>query len=81
MTVQSTSAEVLPIEFGVDTVYVRTNIQQKHDNENNTNYFEYDEVQYSLKDYLQILLKQQDERDQAIAELSQLIGGLIKNGI
>ena len=50
MKIQGTQQTVSSIEFNVDTVYIRTNIQRIETDEFTG--WEYDEEQYSLKEYL-----------------------------
>ena len=49
--IQSTAQTVVTPEINVDTVYVRTNIQDIHDEENPV-LWQYDEVQYTLNEYM-----------------------------
>lgn len=57
--VRGTQETVPEIEINVDTVYVRTNIQRKSEQlegiEEPFNYWEYDEKQYTLREWNQVL--------------------------
>lgn len=66
--VQGTQERVPPIELNVDTVYIRTNIVQKF-NEDNLPYWEYEEKQLTFDEYFRQIIP---DNEQAIAELSQL---------
>lgn len=49
--VQSTAPSVITPDINVDTVYVRVNIQDIH-NEENPVLWQYDETQYGINEYL-----------------------------
>lgn len=87
--VQGTQEKVLPLELNVDTVYIRENIIQKKD-ENDNPYWEYDETQLSFEEYFKKIIPEQEQAigeltvlfstyqsqiDSAIADLTMLIGG------
>lgn len=63
--VRGTMKSVPNIEVNKDTVYIRSNI--KEINEDNFKGFEYDEIQYGVKEYVENLSSTQDV--QAIAML------------
>lgn len=67
--VQGTQEKVLPLELNVDTVYIRKNIVQKTD-ENNNPYWEYDETQLTFEEYFKQIIP---EQEQAIGELTTLL--------
>lgn len=67
MKIQGTQEEVPSIEFNVDTVYIRSNIQ-RIETEAFTGW-EYDEEQYPLREYLSKMAK---ENDLLTAENEQL---------
>lgn len=67
--VQGTQEKVLPLELNVDTVYIRKNIVQKTD-ENNNPYWEYDEAQLTFEEYFKQVIP---EQEQAIGELTTLL--------
>lgn len=60
--VQGSQVTVPELEVNVDTVYERTNIQKKSKQDELTNtiyeYWQYDEKQYTFKEWLQILSDQ-----------------------
>lgn len=67
--VQST-VRPIELEVDVDTVFSRSNIHEiEKDGET---FYEYDEIQYTMQEYLRDCLPQ---LQLAIAELSTLIGG------
>ena len=87
--VRGTQEKVLPLELNVDTVYIRKNVVQKKDEDNNS-YWEYDETQLTLEEYFKKVLPEnelaiielssifadyQAQIDDALAELSMAIGG------
>ena len=47
--VRGTQKKVLPLELNVDTVYIRKNIVQKKDEDDNS-YWEYDETQLTFEE-------------------------------
>lgn len=57
--VRGTMQEVRPIDCNIDTVYVRTNIT-KIEEENFTGW-EYDEIQYDLKEFLELKAKENED--------------------
>ncbi len=57
--VQGTQAKVEEIEFNVDTIYIRSNIQKKikidEQTQEKKEYWQYDEKQYSFNEYVALL--------------------------
>lgn len=78
--VQGTQEIVPSVEIGVTTVYVREDIERRTDSEGNP-YWNYTEYQYTLPEYIEIISNQnttdKENIDNAIAELSIVIGGLM----
>ena len=85
LKIQGTQETISPIEFNVDTVYIRTNIQRIE-----TDVFsgwEYDEEQYNIKDYLvkmannNLILSEENNllraQNEAISERSDFLEELI----
>ena len=87
-SVKGTQLYVPRIEINIDTVYIRENIKEKYDEENHR-YWEYDEIQLSIPEYFKNIIPEnekaigelsllfssyQSQVDQALAELSILIG-------
>lgn len=87
--VRGTQQTVPKLEINVDTVYIRDNIVEKYDEENNK-YWEYDEIQLTFSEYFKRIIPEnenaiaelsalfssyQEQVDNALAELSILIGG------
>ena len=87
--VRGTQQTVPKLEVNVDTVYIRDNIVEKYDEENNK-YWEYDEIQLTFSEYFKRIIPEnenaiaelsalfssyQEQVDNALAELSILIGG------
>ena len=62
--VRGTMATVISLEVNVDTVYVRSNIIRV-DNEQFTGW-EYDEIQYGVKEYITLISEQSDKNTGAI---------------
>jgi len=62
--VSGTMATVMQLEVNVDTVYVRSNIIRV-DNEQFTGW-EYDEIQYGVKEYIALISEKSDENTGAI---------------
>ena len=63
------SAEVIPnVEVNKDTVYIRSNILSV--NEDNFKGWEYDEIQYEVKEYIESLSPTQD-----VQAMAMLIAG------
>lgn len=60
----------LPLEIGVDTVYVRENIKRVSVDE--TEMWQYDETQYTIEEYDKIKIQ---TLEQAIVELTLMVGG------
>ena len=70
--VQSTAPIILPLEINVDTVYVRSNITDIHDEEHPI-LWQYDEIQMSVTEYLkQTVPENQKISDTSLAELCQM---------
>jgi len=68
--VQGTQSTVPSLEINVDTVYIRTNIQDIHTEEMPV-LWQYDEIQMTIEEYLkQAVPENQDIADESIAELS-----------
>lgn len=57
--VQGTQAKVEEIEFNVDTIYIRSNIEKKikidEQTQEKKEYWQYDEKQYSFNEYVALL--------------------------
>jgi len=62
--VSGTMATVMQLEVNVDTVYVRSNIIRV-DNEQFTGW-EYDEIQYGVKEYIALISDKSDKNTGAI---------------
>ena len=88
--VRGTQLSVSKLEINVDTVYIRDNIIEKYDEDGNK-YWEYDEIQLTLSEYFKNIIPEnekaigelsllfstyQSQVDEALAELSILIGGI-----
>lgn len=88
--VRGTQIKVPTLEVNVDTVYLRDNIIEKYDEDGNK-YWEYDEIQLTLSEYFKSIIPEnekaigelsllfsiyQSQVDEALAELSILIGGI-----
>ena len=88
--VRGTQIKVPTFEINVDTVYLRDNIIEKYDGDGNK-YWEYDEIQLTLSEYFKNIIPEnekaigelsllfstyQSQVDEALAELSILIGGI-----
>ena len=68
--VQGTQSTVPSLEINVDTVYIRTNIQDIHTEEMPV-LWQYDEIQMTIEEYLkQAVPENQDIADESMAELS-----------
>lgn len=67
-SVRGTMKTVDNIHVDVDTVYIRSNIK-KIEEENFTG-FEYDEIQYEIKEYISTLTTNQDSQTVAMLVLS-----------
>lgn len=89
--VQGTQDIVPEIEVNVDTVYVRTNIQRKSEKlegrEELFEYWEYDEKQYTLREWTQILsdknhelLESQKKQDRSISATQEAVEFLMFDG-
>ena len=69
--VRGTQKEIPELEINVDTVYIRENIHQITEDEKT--FWEYDEKQLSILEYLKdIVPKNQEISDNALAELCNL---------
>lgn len=57
--VQGTQAKVEEVEFNVDTIYIRSNIEKKikidEQTQEKKEYWQYDEKQYSFNEYVALL--------------------------
>lgn len=57
--VQGTQAKVEEVEFNVDTIYIRSNIEKKikidEQTQEKKEYWQYDEIQYSFNEYVALL--------------------------
>ena len=88
--VRGTQIKVPTLEVNVDTVYLRDNIIEKYDEDGNE-YWKYDEIQLTLSEYFKNIIPEnekaigelsllfstyQSQVDEALAELSILIGGM-----
>jgi len=62
--VRGTMATVIPLEINVDTVYVRSNVIRV-ENEQFIGW-EYDEIQYGVKEYIALISEKSDENTGAI---------------
>lgn len=62
--IRGTMKEVPNTEVNKDTVYIRSNIKKV--NEEEFKGWEYDEIQYNLKEYLENLSQAQDVQSMAI---------------
>lgn len=70
--VQGTQPTVPSLEINVDTVYIRTNIQDIRTEEMPV-LWQYDEIQMTVPEYLkQIVPENQEISDSSVAELSQI---------
>ena len=68
--VQGTQSTVPSLEINVDTVYIRTNIQDIRTEEMPV-LWQYDEIQMTIEEYLkQAVPENQDIADESMAELS-----------
>jgi hypothetical protein len=79
MKVQGTQEQKpLDLEFGKDAVYRRSNITKCHDDEKG-DYWEYDEEQYTLQEYVQILHNEKEQGEGeiklALTELAEAVLG------
>ena len=62
--VRGTMATVIPLEVNVDTVYIRSNVIRV-ENEQFVGW-EYDEIQYGVKEYIALISEQSDKNTGAI---------------
>lgn len=62
--IRGTMETVPNIEVNIDTVYIRSNITQI--NEENFKGWEYDEIQYDIKEYIGSLTTAQDTQNMAM---------------
>lgn len=69
--VQGSAEQAKPLIVGKDTVYVHTNIVQMEDTEGNLidNLYSYDEVQYTINEYLKLVI---DENNKATSDITDL---------
>ena len=65
--VQGTQDKVDGIEFNVDTIYIRTNIRREKEVDQTTQqeseFWVYDEVQYTFSEYLEVLNTKVDKSE------------------
>ena len=88
--VRGTQIKVPKFEVNVDTIHIRDNIIEKQYEDGNK-YWEYDEIQLTLSEYFKNIIPEnekaigelsllfstyQSQVDEALAELSILIGGI-----
>ena len=78
--VHGTQEKVPQLEINIDTVYIRSNIHQievQTDTKESRMEWEYNEEEYSLQEYLnKVLPENQATTDAAIVELSMLIASM-----
>ena len=71
--VQGTQDKVDGIEFNVDTIYIRTNIRREKEVDQTTQqeseFWVYDEVQYTFSEYLEVLNTKVDKSNKAQDDL------------
>jgi len=74
-------AQSIPVVVGKDTVYVHTNIQQIN-NEDGTEHWQYNEVQYELSEYIGLMSKQNKDLLQQITDtqlaLCEIYEGMVQ---
>ncbi len=78
--VQGTQDKVDGIEFNVDTIYIRTNIRREKEVDQTTQqeseFWVYDEVQYTFSEYLEVLNtkvdKSETEQNTKITDLEDM---------
>lgn len=74
--VTGSEAQAQELIIGVDTVYVHTDIKkldQKDEQGNDMNLYQYHEVQYSKDEYIKLLNSQVTETQEAIADIYETI--------
>lgn len=74
--VTGSEAQAQELIIGVDTVYVHTDIKkldQKDEQGNDMNLYQYHEVQYSKDEYIRLLNSQVTETQEAIADIYETI--------
>ena len=77
--VRGTMEIVQSLEVNVDTVYVRSNVI-KVENEQFVGW-EYDEIQYGVKEYIGKISKQSDAMETDIASMNETIVALMTVGM
>lgn len=74
--VTGSEAQAQELIIGVDTVYVHTDIKkldQKDEQGNDMNLYQFHEVQYSKDEYIKLLNSQVTETQEAIADIYETI--------
>lgn len=74
--VTGSEAQAQELIIGVDTVYVHTDIKkldEKDEQGNDMNLYQYHEVQYSKDEYIKLLNSQVTETQEAIADIYETI--------
>lgn len=74
--VTGSEAQAQELIIGIDTVYVHTDIKkldQKDEQGNDMNLYQYHEVQYSKDEYIKLLNSQVTETQEAIADIYETI--------
>lgn len=74
--VTGSEAQAQELIIGVDTVYIHTDIKkldQKDEQGNDMNLYQYHEVQYSKDEYIKLLNSQVTETQEAIADIYETI--------
>jgi hypothetical protein len=74
--VTGSEAQAQEIIIGADTVYIHTDIKklnQKDEQGNDMNLYQYHEVQYSKDEYIKLLNSQVTETQEAIADIYETI--------
>ena len=74
--VTGSEAQAQKLIIGVDTVYIHTDIKkldQKDEQGNDMNLYQYHEVQYSKDEYIKLLNSQVTETQEAIADIYETI--------
>lgn len=70
--VQGGAESAVPLIIGTDTVYVHTNIVKIEGED--TDLYQYNEIQYGKDEYIELLSENQSSIDQALTEL--ILGGM-----
>lgn len=73
--VQGTQAKVEEVEFNVDTIYIRSNIEKKikidEQTQEKKEYWQYDEIQYSFNEYVALLNRKVESLEKENIELKR----------